>query len=225
MVYLPSLEMCRTTLEPCRMLYNISFFPRFMQCEESIFPSKCGNDVREMKFNIIGQCVPPLVQADSAMSYYKGIDGCGLHCKDPLYTDEEHEHVTLFIGWGVTICLGFNLFVCMSYFIYNRKKRDYPSNNILYINLCFLLNWIGWLLQFYPGNRDNIICRKDGTLRHSEPSAGEASLFCLLSFILVYYFIMVAMVWFAVFTYIWYLQTSGRSKYFLPSSSISQYHV
>lgn len=72
-----------------------------------------------------------------------------------------------------------------------------------------------WLLQFYPGNRDNIICRKDGTLRHSEPSAGEASLFCLLSFILIYYFVMVAMVWFAVFTYIWYLQTSGRSMYYI----------
>lgn len=72
MVYLPSLEMCRITSEPCRILYNTSFFPEFLKCTESIFPSKCNNDVREMKFNAMGQCQPPLVQADSSHNYYKG---------------------------------------------------------------------------------------------------------------------------------------------------------
>lgn len=72
MVYLPSLEMCRITMEPCRILYNTSFFPEFLKCSESIFPSKCNNDVREMKFNAMGQCLPPLVPSDSSSNYYKG---------------------------------------------------------------------------------------------------------------------------------------------------------
>lgn len=72
MVYLPSLEMCRITMEPCRILYNTSFFPEFLKCSESIFPSKCNNDVREMKFNAMGQCLPPLLPSDSSNNYYKG---------------------------------------------------------------------------------------------------------------------------------------------------------
>lgn len=75
MVYLPSLEMCRITSEPCRILYNTSFFPEFLKCSESFFPTKCNNDVREMKFNAVGQCLPPLVQAELSTSYYKGRNG------------------------------------------------------------------------------------------------------------------------------------------------------
>lgn len=73
MVYLPSLEMCRITLEPCRILYNTTFFPEFLKCNETLFPSKCNNDVREMKFNATGNCLLPLVSTDSSTSYYKGI--------------------------------------------------------------------------------------------------------------------------------------------------------
>lgn len=32
-----------------------------------------------------------------------------------------------------------------------------------------MLSCIGWLVQFTPGSRDVIICRKDGTLRTREP--------------------------------------------------------
>lgn len=72
MVYLPSLEMCRITLDPCRVLYNTTFFPEFLKCNETLFPSKCNNDVREMKFNATGNCLLPLVPTDSSTSYYKG---------------------------------------------------------------------------------------------------------------------------------------------------------
>lgn len=72
-VYLPSLEMCRKTQEPCRILYNTPYFPEFLKCNETVFPSKCNNDVREMKFNSTGKCLEPLVSAESSSSYYKGM--------------------------------------------------------------------------------------------------------------------------------------------------------
>lgn len=73
MVYLPSYEMCRVTSEPCRILYNTTFFPEYLKCRESLFPCRnCGNDVREMKFNATGQCLPPLVPTESSTNHYKG---------------------------------------------------------------------------------------------------------------------------------------------------------
>lgn len=236
MVYLPSLEMCRITMEPCRILYNTSFFPEFLKCSESIFPSKCNNDVREMKFNAMGQCLPPLVQSDSSNNYYKGIfgsradvrvgrfsnlicspydvdiEGCGVQCKDPLYNDEEHDTVHVFIGFFAFLCFFCNSFVVATFLIHDWKKSKYPAWIIIYPNICFLVNWFGWFMQFVSGNRENIVCRRDGTLRHSEPSAGE-NLWCIIPFILIYYFLIAAMVWIAIFSYAWYLQTTNRGMF------------
>lgn len=209
MVYLPSLEMCKITLEPCRILYNTSYFPEFMKCNETLFPSKCNNGVREMKFNSTGKCLEPLVPAESAASYYPGIEGCGVQCKDPLYTDNEHNQINKMIAWGVTLCFLSNLFVVATFLIDWENANKYPALIVFYINLCFFIACLGWLAQFTPGGRDDIVCRKDGTLRHSEPTAGE-NLSCIVVFIFVYYFLTAAMVWFVFLTYAWHLRAVGN---------------
>lgn len=65
-----------------------------------------------------------------------------------------------------------------------------------------------WLVQFTPGSREDIVCRKDGTLRHSEPSAGE-NLSCSAVFFLLYYSLISVMVWFVILTYSWHLRAIG----------------
>lgn len=66
-----------------------------------------------------------------------------------------------------------------------------------------------WLAQFTPGSREDIVCRKDGTLRHSEPSAGE-NLSCIVVFVLVFYSEIAAMVWFIIFAYSFHLRAVGK---------------
>ncbi|XP_060666468.1 protein smoothened isoform X1 [Drosophila nasuta] len=209
MVYLPSYEMCKITLEPCRMLYNTTFFPKFLRCNETLFPMKCSNDAREMKFNVTGKCLAPLVPADNAASYYPGIEGCGVQCKDPLYTDDEHRQIHKLIGYGGTLCLLSNLFVVATFLIDWQNANKYPAVIVFYINLCFLISCFGWLVQFTSGSREDIVCRKDGTLRHSEPTAGE-NLSCIVIFVLVYYFLTAGMVWFVFLTYAWHWRAMGH---------------
>uniref|UniRef100_A0A182Q336 Protein smoothened n=1 Tax=Anopheles farauti TaxID=69004 RepID=A0A182Q336_9DIPT len=212
MVYLPSLEMCKITLEPCRILYNTSFFPEFLKCNETLYPSKCNNDVREeMKFNATGQCQKPLVAADLPANYYREIDGCGVQCKDPLYTDHEHRQIHKLVAWGASVCLAFNLFTLATFAIDWQNANKYPAMVIFYINFCFAVSCLGWLAQFTPGGREDIVCRKDGTLRTSEPSAGE-NLSCIVVFVLVYYFLIAAMVWFVIFTYVWHMSFKAIGK-------------
>ncbi|KAL7739389.1 hypothetical protein ACLKA6_002457 [Drosophila palustris] len=209
MVYLPSYEMCKITLEPCRVLYNTTFFPKFLRCNETLFPMKCSNDAREMKFNVTGKCLRPLVPADNAASYYPGIEGCGVQCKDPLYTDDEHRQIHKLIGYGGTLCLLSNLFVVATFLIDWQNANKYPAVIVFYINLCFLISCFGWLVQFTSGSREDIVCRKDGTLRHSEPTAGE-NLSCIVIFVLVYYFLTAGMVWFVFLTYAWHWRAMGH---------------
>ncbi|XP_055381678.1 protein smoothened [Condylostylus longicornis] len=210
-VYLPSLEMCKVTLEPCRILYNTSYFPEFLKCNETLFPSKCNNDAREMKFNVTGNCLKPLVPTESSTSHFHGIEGCGIQCKDPLYTEDEHRQIHKLIAWGASICLLCNLFVIITFVIDWQNANKYPALIVFYINLCFAIASLGWLIQFTPGSRDDIVCKKDGTLRHSEPSAGE-NLSCIVVFVLVYYFLTSAMVWFVFLTYAWHLRSIGNNQ-------------
>lgn len=203
-LYLPSYEMCRITAEPCRLLYNTSFFPDFLKCNETLYPPRCNNEVRELKFNSTGQCMRPLVAADSPANYYPDIDGCGVQCQDPMYTEDEHAQIQKLIGWGGGLCMFCNLFTIFTFVIDWQNANKYPGLIIFYINVCFAISGIGWLAQFWPGNRDGIVCRNDGTLRHSEPNAGE-NLSCVIVFVLVYYFIIAALVWFIIFTYAWHM--------------------
>jgi smoothened len=143
MVYLPSLEMCKITQEPCKILYNTSYFPEFLKCNESMFPSKCNNDVREMKFNATGQCLKPLVPTDSVSSYYKEIEGCGLECKDPLYTDDEHRQIHKLISWGGGVCLILNFFTIITFIIDWHNANKYPAVIIFYINFCYMISCLG----------------------------------------------------------------------------------
>lgn len=203
MIYLPSLEMCKFALEPCRILFNTSYFPDFLKCDPSHYPTQCSNDVREMKFNVTGQCLKPLVPVESTTNYYKGIDGCGLQCKDSLYTDDEHIQIHNLIGWCASLCLSCNLF-CIATFMIDRKNANkYPAKAIFYMNFCCLVHCIGWLVQFLPGTREDIVCRKDATLRHSEPNGGE-NLSCPAIFTVLFYSAISSMVWFVIFTYTWW---------------------
>lgn len=72
-VDLPSREMCRIILQPCQIVYNSTVFPEFFNCEdERLFPSKCRNDIHEMKFNTTGYCMEPLIRSDKAEWWFKG---------------------------------------------------------------------------------------------------------------------------------------------------------
>lgn len=50
-----------------------------------------------------------------------------------------------------------------------QSLNRYPNIVILYINICFLFICVGWLSQFWFTARDDIVCRKNGARKTSEP--------------------------------------------------------
>ncbi|XP_063537085.1 protein smoothened isoform X2 [Cydia strobilella] len=212
MVYLPSFEMCNVTMEHCAILYNTSYFPSYLKCNETLFPAKCENPAKEkMKFNTTGKCLTPLIHTEKPLHFYKGIPNCGLPCQDPLYTEDEHQQIRRLIAWGAGGCLALNLLTVATFLIDWRSANKYPALVIFYINVCFAVANMGWLVQFGIGSRDDIVCSKDGTRRQGEPSA-EENLSCVVVFVLVYYFMMAACVWFVIFTYAWHMSFRALGK-------------
>ncbi|XP_001602300.2 protein smoothened isoform X2 [Nasonia vitripennis] len=209
-VDLPSQEMCKVVSGPCKILLNHTIWPNFIKCDnEELFSRSCKSEIRELKFNTSSSCLYPLVPTDNALAIFEGIDGCGTVCSDPLYKPEEEKQIHSFVFWAAGLCGAFTLFAVVTFLIDWRSANKYPALAVFYINCCFFVNCIGWLAQFLPGSREVINCRKDGTLRMSEPS-GDFS--CLIVFILVYYSLMAAMVWFVILTYTWLMSIQALGK-------------
>ncbi|EEB12552.1 class D atypical G-protein coupled receptor GPRsmo1, putative [Pediculus humanus corporis] len=213
-VYLLSQERCKYTMSTCKILKEPLFAATFpsINCDATeFFPRTCKNDVKDLRSNLSGECISPLIATDNADSYYDVVNGCGIQCEDPLITKNEYEQIHKMIGWGATASLFCNLFTVVSFLIEWRSGNKYPAVIIFYINICFLLSNLGWLAQFLPKAREDIVCKKDMTLRRSEPSA-EENLSCVVIFVVIYYFLMAACVWFVIFTYAWHLSCRGLAK-------------
>lgn len=63
------------------------------------------NEVQKLKFNTSGQCEAPLVKTDIQSSWYKDVEGCGIQCDNPLFTEEEHDDMHAYIAYFGTITL------------------------------------------------------------------------------------------------------------------------
>ncbi|GAB6025121.1 hypothetical protein CHUAL_010547 [Chamberlinius hualienensis] len=211
-VDLPSQDMCRAVRGPCRVVEQTIGWPTFLRCDaEGNFPTQCKAEPRELRFSTNGRCPQNLVPTEISRSWYDGWDGCGLECHNPLFTEKERFDVHTLIKIAGTICLLCSLFTVLTFFIDWKSANKYPALIIFYINGCFLIITIGWMAQFSEGARDDIVCRKDGILRKSEPSSGE-NLACVIVFVLVYYFLMAACVWFVILTYCWFLSFKALGK-------------
>ncbi|XP_037786917.1 smoothened homolog isoform X1 [Penaeus monodon] len=204
-VQLPSQKMCVITRGPCRLVEED--WPPYLRCKED-FPHKCKNSARELKFNTTGQCVPPLVATEEESSWYEGVKGCGIQCANPIFTPQEHEDLHQFVATIGGICLACAALTVLTYLIDWRAANKYPVLIIFYINGCFLIASIGFMVQFHPGVRQDLTCRSDGTLRQAEPSSG-GNLSCVVVFVCIYYFMVAGGMWLIILAYS--LHTSFKS--------------
>lgn len=111
------------------------------------------------------------------------------------------------MAYFVVICIFLNAFTIVTFIIDWKTANKYPALAIFYINVCFFISYCGWFVQFLGSDaREDIVCKKDGTLRRFEPRANE-NLTCVTIFVMVYYFLIAGMAWFVIFTYSWYMSS------------------
>ncbi|XP_071496120.1 protein smoothened-like [Diadema antillarum] len=205
-VEVPSYDMCSVVQAPCRIVEVERGWPHFLQCNDDTMPRECAvpNTYKQVTFNLTGECEPPLVATDNAKSWYENVEGCGIQCSNPLYTEDDHSKVHVFIAVFAGVCVVCTLFTLCTFFADWKNSSKYPAVILFYMNGCFFLGSIGFLAQFSDGAREDIVCRHDGTMRLGEPSEGE-NLSCVIIFVIVYYFIVAGVFWFVMLAYSWHL--------------------
>lgn len=80
--------------------------------------------MQKIKFNTSGQCEAPLVKTDIQASWYKDVEGCGIQCDNPLFTEEEHSDMHGYIAIFGSITLLCTFFTLVSEQEYSNNK-DY----------------------------------------------------------------------------------------------------
>ncbi|XP_068242026.1 protein smoothened isoform X2 [Palaemon carinicauda] len=206
-VQLPPKEMCTKTRAPCEIVEKEKVWPEYLKCQDYYQPN-CKNSVRELKFNTTGQCAPLLVATDEKSKWYEGVKGCGIQCANPMFTPEEHEDFHKFVVVLGGVCSACAALTVLTYLIDWRAANKYPVLIIFYVNGCFLIASIGFMVQFHPGVRNDLTCRSDGMLRQAEPSSG-GNLSCVVVFVCIYYFMMAGGIWLIILAYA--LHTSFKS--------------
>ncbi|XP_072257996.1 protein smoothened [Pyxicephalus adspersus] len=221
-VELPSQSLCQATRGPCAIVERERGWPDFLKCTTDRFPDGCTNEWQVLKFNSSGQCEAPLVRTDNPKSWYEDVEGCGIQCENPLFTQKEHRemHVYIAIFSSVTI---FCTFFTLATFLSDWKNSNrYPAVILFYVNACFFMASIGWLAQFMDGARNEIVCRGDGTMRLGEPTSNE-TLSCVIIFVIVYYSMMSGVIWFVMLTYAWHTSFKALGTTHQPLSGKTSY--
>lgn len=83
-----------------------------LPCALSSLLPLCQNEVQNIKFNSSGQCEAPLVRTDNPKSWYEDVEGCGIQCQNPLFTEAEHQDMHSYIaafGAVTGLCTFFTL--------------------------------------------------------------------------------------------------------------------
>ncbi|XP_077972657.1 protein smoothened-like isoform X2 [Styela clava] len=167
-ISLPDRSLCQQTRSPCKIVEIENGWPDFMMCDnDNVFADNCPTAI-ETKFNE-SECEKPLMETSNPSSWYEGVEGCGLQCMNPLFDQAEHDDMHVFIAVWASITAICTLFAMLSFFIDWKNSSRYPARIIFYINVCFFLCTFGWLAQFFQDSRNEIVCRKDGTVRLGEP--------------------------------------------------------
>ncbi|XP_009994652.1 PREDICTED: LOW QUALITY PROTEIN: smoothened homolog [Chaetura pelagica] len=202
-VELPSQTLCQATRAPCTIVERERGWPDFLKCTTDRFPEGCPNEVQNIKFNSSGQCEAPLVRTDNPKSWYEDVEGCGIQCQNPLFTEKEHREMHVYIAAFSSVTIFCTFFTLATFVADWRNSNRYPAVILFYVNACFFVGSIGWLAQFMDGARDEIVCRADGTMRLGEPTSNE-TLSCVIIFVIVYYSLMSGVIWFVMLTYAWH---------------------
>eukprot|EP00794_Sanderia_malayensis_P011959 gene11959-13196_t len=214
---LPCRSYCLRSRDACSMIpnFNKGKWPDELGNCDKYPTSKCDETTTlKSTYNHTESCYYPLTKTVYKKNWYDGIKGCGLKCQNQLFTLKEHQQSHLIIAILGTTSMLCNLFCVATFAIDWKAQSKYPAKIIFYMNFCFLMSSLGWLLQFLGDTHNKIVCRSDGTPRSGEPGSQSGYGWCLVSFLLVYCFSFSGTLWFVMLSYAWHssFRTLGSTK-------------
>ncbi|GAB6027494.1 frizzled receptor [Chamberlinius hualienensis] len=167
-------------------------------------------------------CHQPLVQLTENNSFYNklmtgGVLNCAISCDGPYFTGSEKTFAKYWIGISAILCF-ISTFVTAATFIVDGQRCNYPERPIMYIAGCYMMVSIGYLLPYFVGH-ENVACDGDA-IRYD----GIGSPYCVITFLLTYFFGMASAIWWIILALTWFLAAGLKWGHEAIAKRSKHYH-
>ncbi|NXR40602.1 SMO protein, partial [Zosterops hypoxanthus] len=208
-VELPSQTLCQATRAPCTIVERERGWPDFLKCTTDRFPEGCPNEVQNIKFNSSGQCEAPLVRTDNPKSWYEDVEGCGIQCQNPLFTEREHREMHVYIAAFSSVTI-----FCTFFTLVRAPEAQIPLGTVYIISALSILTTV-----FNSSKSMPHAVTEEGettTLMLLCLCSSNETLSCVIIFVIVYYSLMSGVIWFVMLTYAWHTSFKALGTTYQP---------
>jgi len=222
------INLCLDADSHCKMLTQDDEWKRNIKCDQTWYPVYYNKSLS--RYGICGgylkayRSPSPIVHWQVMFYNNRKEDHyCSLPCNSSLHrykATDRAVYLPMVMQGGVVIIAC--MFTIMSFLIDWKNQKRYPAAILLILNCCYFCCMLGWMLQFM-GTAQKISCDSNNERRVNEPKSWD-SLFCILSFVLIYFSIMSISGWSIILMYSWNISfkslgstedsMQGKVKYF-----------
>jgi smoothened protein len=192
-IYQPSSDICYDLINAnktnCKMIQKqlIDEWSSLFTCTDTnLYARNCSNELKDLTYSIGANskqtCQYPLVPTSDNQNWFKDVDGCGLHCKFPIFNPSDQANISLVIK---ALCLIGLIITVLAMLLFKVNKASSKSSRMAKVikrcTICQLLIYVGWSLQIFVNHE--VGCKADGSMLQGQPLVANT---CILSFILTY---------------------------------------
>ncbi|KAL8586954.1 hypothetical protein ACOMHN_062365 [Nucella lapillus] len=150
------------------------------------------------------QCPPRFVHVDTL----KGNDSCAPRCDvDVFFRQQDKEFAKAWMLVWSSLCFLSTALTILT-FLMDTSRFKYPERPIIFLVLCYAIYSLAFLIRAVTGPQA-IACDRARDGREFLIQEGLESTWCIVVFLLLYFFGMASSIWWVILTLTWFL-AAGR---------------
>lgn len=149
---------------------------------------------------------------------------CAPRCGVDVYFKNADKHFAeIWMTLWATLCFLSTLFTVLTFWI-DMDRFRYPERPIIFLSMCFLIFSSAFLLRMFAG-LEAVSCDKTPAGEEHLILEGLESTWCIVIFLLLYYFGMASSIWWVILTLTWFLSAGKKWSNEAIESWSSYFHV
>jgi len=165
---------------------------------------------------------PALQLIDSEHYHFMGIKECASNCTTIYFTPKEKEFARVWILFWSVVCVFSTAFTILT-FIVDMPRFRYPERPIIFLSGCYFMIAIAFISGSISG--EAVACHTSSKTNAKLLNQGTDHASCTFVFMLVYFFLMSASIWWVILTLTWFLAAGLKWGHEAIEASSQYFHA
>ena len=183
-----------------------------------------GKNNGQGKFDVFN-CPPSQLKSEKHYNFM-GIEGCASKCEAIYFQDTEKDFARNWVLFWSIVCMLSTAFTLLT-FVVDMPRFRYPERPIIFLSGCYFMVSTAFLAGPLSGNA--VSCHtqlKDGKGQQIELlNQGTENASCTVVFMIIYFFLMAASIWWVILTLTWFLAAGLKWGHEAIEASSQYFHA